>query len=88
MLQGITRRTILELAARERLPTRVGRLDSEILHEAAEIFLTSTAGGVMPVTSIDGRPVGDGAPGPITARLRASYWDAHQGGAWVAPVLY
>lgn len=88
VLQGITRRTVLELAARERLPTRITRFGADLLHEADEIFLTSTAGGVMPVVSVDGRPVGAGRPGTLTERLRALYWDAHRGGQWVERVDY
>ncbi|HMM75300.1 MAG TPA: aminotransferase class IV [Gammaproteobacteria bacterium] len=88
ILQGITRRTVLELAERERLPTRVTRFGPEVLREANEIFLTSTAGGVMPVVTLDGRPVGTGRPGTLTERLRALYWDAHRGGSWVERVDY
>ena len=40
------------------------------LYRATELFLTSTAGGVMPVTTLDGQPVGDGAPGPGTTARR------------------
>ena len=86
VLLGITRRTVLELAERERLPTRVTRFGADVLREASEIFLTSTAGGVMPVTLLDGRPVGTGRPGPLGERLRALYWDAHRGGPWVERV--
>ncbi len=88
ILQGITRRTVLELAEREKLPTRVTRFGPEVLGEADEIFLTSTAGGVMPVVALDGRPVGEGRPGALTERLRALYWDAHRSGSWVERVAY
>ena len=47
------------------------------LYRAAELFLTSTAGGVMPVTTLDGQPVGDGRPGPVTTALRDAYWALH-----------
>ncbi len=88
VLQGITRRTVLELAAEEGLPTRAAMFDAEMLVAADEIFLTSTAGGVMPVSSLDGRPVGDGRPGPVTCRLRRRYWEAHAAGPWTTPVEY
>ncbi len=88
VLQGITRQTVLELAAEEGVPARVGRVEPDLLAQASEIFITSTAGGVMPVTLLDGAPVGDGQPGPLTARLRARYWDAHRAGRWVTPVNY
>ncbi|MGE3773593.1 MAG: branched-chain amino acid transferase, partial [Gammaproteobacteria bacterium] len=66
----------------------VTRFGPEVLREANEIFLTSTAGGVMPVVTLDGRPVGTGRPGTLTERLRALYWDAHRGGSWVERVDY
>jgi branched-chain amino acid aminotransferase len=43
------------------------------LERADEVFLTSTAGGVMPVTTVDGRQVGSGEPGPVTRRLSERY---------------
>jgi branched-chain amino acid aminotransferase len=88
VLHGITRQTVLDLAARERLPCRVLRFDESLLRDADEIFLTSTAGGVMPVVRLDGEPVGDGTPGPLTSQLRALYWDAHRAGPWVTRVDY
>jgi len=88
VLQGITRQTVLDLAAEEGLAARIGRVEPGLLTEASELFITSTAGGVMPVTLLDGAPVGDGQPGPLTTRLRARYWDAHRAGRWVTPVNY
>ena len=55
---------------------------------ATEIFLTSTAGGVIPVTLLDGRPVGDGKPGRITMLLRKRYWEAHEEERWTTPAEY
>jgi branched-chain amino acid aminotransferase len=45
------------------------------LREADEIFITSTAGGIMPVRN---EQVADGAPGPVTTRLRDMYWRLHE----------
>lgn len=88
VLPGITRQTILDLAARDRLPTRVTRFDEAVLRDATEIFLTSTAGGVMPVVALNGVPVGEGVPGSLTRRLAERYWQAHLAGPWVSPVDY
>lgn len=88
VLHGITRRTVLELAEREGIPTRITRFGPDLLHEADELFGTSTAGGVMPVVMVDGKPVGTGKPGALTEHLRALYWNAHRGGAWVEQVEY
>lgn len=77
VLEGITRKTVLELAAQDGIETRVTMFDPAVLYGADEIFLTSTAGGVMPVTSLDGKPVADGKPGETSIRLRQLYWAAH-----------
>jgi branched-chain amino acid aminotransferase len=44
------------------------------LYAADEVFLTSTAGGIMPLVEIDGRPIGDGKPGPVSERVHGLYW--------------
>jgi branched-chain amino acid aminotransferase len=88
VLQGITRMTVLELAQRDGLPTRVTMFGPEILYGAEEIFMTSTAGGVMPVTILDGKPVGDGKPGETAMRLRHLYWAAHEDDAFSEAVDY
>lgn len=87
-LEGITRRTVLELAAEQGIPVQEEMFGPETLRAAAEVFLTSTAGGVMPVTTLDGRPVGDGTPGPITTLLRRRYWEAHNEARWTVPIAY
>ncbi|TIT28621.1 MAG: branched-chain amino acid transferase, partial [Mesorhizobium sp.] len=58
------------------------------LKAADEVFITSTAGGIMPVTAIDDAPVADGKVGPITSRLMGLYWKKHQDPAWSSPVRY
>lgn len=87
-LEGITRRTVLELAEEQGIPARAAMFGPEVLRSASEIFLTSTAGGVMPVTALDGRPVGGGKPGAVTTLLRRRYWEAHDEARWTTPVVY
>ena len=58
------------------------------LYRATELFLTSTAGGVMPVTTLDGQPVGDGPPGPVTTALRDPYWALHPDPRYTTQVDY
>ena len=48
-------------------------IDRARLDRAEEVFLTGTVKGVMPVTRIDGQPVGSGRPGPVTKRIAARY---------------
>lgn len=87
VLEGITRRTALELCAELGIPTTVGVLTADALRGAEEAFATSTAGGIMPVTRIDGRPLGDGTPGAITRHLIDLYWEKHADPAWTTPVV-
>jgi branched-chain amino acid aminotransferase len=71
--EGITRAAVLELAAEAGLPCDVGDLSVSQFHAAAEVFVTGTMGGLTPVIRIDGRPIGDGRPGPVTGRLIAMF---------------
>ena len=53
-----------------------------------EVLVTSTAGGVIPVTAVDGSPVGTGRPGLCTLDLRERYWARHADPAFTTPVRY
>lgn len=88
VLQGITRQTAIELCEELQIPVDIGTVTANALRGADEIFLTSTAGGIMPVTRIDGAAIGDGKPGLITGRLNDAYWAMHDDPAWVTPVDY
>jgi branched-chain amino acid aminotransferase len=87
-LQGITRRSLIELAAQDGQAVDQGRLTASDLSCAQEVLITSTAGGIMPVTVIDAKPVGTGSPGPLTARLRDLYWARHEDPHYSTPVRY
>jgi branched-chain amino acid aminotransferase len=52
------------------------------------VLITSTAGGIMPVTVVDGGPVGPGQPGPLTRQVRDRYWAAHGDPRYVTTVHY
>jgi branched-chain amino acid aminotransferase len=76
ILEGITRRTVLELARNEMgVPAVERSIDRTEAYIAEEFFMTGTAAEVIAVTQIDHRPVGSGRMGPITARLRELYAD-------------
>ncbi|MGH2940997.1 MAG: aminotransferase class IV [Solirubrobacterales bacterium] len=89
-LLGITRRSAIELAEEDGIPVKRGLLHVDELRSAEEIFFTTTAGGVMPVGMLDGKPIGDGdgSPGPKTLRLKQLYWDAHERPEWSTEVDY
>jgi branched-chain amino acid aminotransferase len=88
VLEGITRRTVVELASGHGIPLEVREAPAGEVREADEVFVTSTAGGIMPVTKVDGAPVGDGTPGSVTLRLRDAYWELHRDPRFVTPVRY
>jgi branched-chain amino acid aminotransferase len=74
VLGGITRRTALEIAESLGLEARLGDVTEEMLFNADEVFTTTTAGGITPVNTVDERPIGNGAPGPWTCKIRDRYW--------------
>jgi branched-chain amino acid aminotransferase len=88
VLQGITRKTVAELAASLQVPVAFEPLPAAALTGAEEAFISSTAGGVMPVTRIDGKPLGDGRPGPLGRRIKELYWAAHADPRYTTPVDY
>ena len=67
--EGITRATVLELAAQAGIECVVGDYSLTQFHTADEVFVTGTMGGIAPVVAIDGRKIGDGTPGPVTAQV-------------------
>jgi len=87
VLMGITRATVCEITEKEGMETIVGDLTPFDLYTADEIFFSSTAGGVMPVVEVDGRIVGDGVPGPITLRIKESYWEMREKGIHGTPIF-
>lgn len=74
VLPGITRRTALEIARDFGLQTVIGDVTPEMLRGADEIFAATTAGGLTPVVTLDGAPVGAGVPGGWTRKIRTRYW--------------
>jgi branched-chain amino acid aminotransferase len=87
-LEGITRKATLELCEHLGLKATIGRLRAEDMHEADEIFLTTTAGGIMPITRIDGRILSNDSPGPVSRDLKDLYWRRHDEGWMATPVDY
>jgi D-alanine transaminase len=73
ILPGITRKSLLQLSKEAGIVLEERRFTVEEAYDAAEAFLTSASNFVLPIVSIDGRPVADGKPGPITKKLRELY---------------
>jgi branched-chain amino acid aminotransferase len=73
LLEGITRKKVMQLFDRERIGVGEQALWPIDLMRADEAFLTSSVRGIVPIVRADGQPLGDGKPGPITRRLMALY---------------
>jgi branched-chain amino acid aminotransferase len=88
VLHGITRRTAIEMAASLGHPVQQRALALTELLAAQEAFITSSGGGVLPVTQVNGRAIGDGSPGALTRQLADTYWAWHQLPQYRTPIAY
>ncbi|MGD8557148.1 MAG: branched-chain amino acid transaminase [Chromatiales bacterium] len=78
-LDGITRRTVIQLAEEANLQVIEKRITRDEVYIADEAFFTGTAAEVTPIRELDGRKIGSGARGPITEKLQAKYFDVVHG---------
>ena len=90
MLEGISRHLREQLAARghQVLPLQARPVTADELRGADEVFLSTSGGGVLPVSQVDERTIGTGAPGAITRRLIETYWAWHKDPAYSLPIDY
>jgi len=90
-LDGITRRTVVQLAQDFGIPVRERRITRDEVYIADEAFFTGTAAEVTPIREVDNRAIGKGTRGPITQKLQAAYWALVKGESntypqWLSPV--
>jgi len=88
VLEGVTRRSVIELCCDLGLPIAVRPLPVAELRDADEIFLSTTAGGVMPAARIDGRIMANDRPGPVSQRIHDAFWARRAEGWHATPVDY
>jgi branched-chain amino acid aminotransferase len=88
VLEGITRLSVMELCGDLGLACEVRPLDVDELHAADEVFLATTAGGIMPASRIDGRVLGNDRPGPISIRLKDRFWEKRREGWHATNIVY
>jgi len=92
ILEGITRRSVIELAQKELGMTTIERtIDRTEVYICEELFITGTAAQITAVTKVDHRPVGTGKMGPVTTKLRELFQDVIRGKnpkyrSWNTPV--
>ena len=88
MLEGVSRRTVIEIAQSLGLTLQARAVPADELRTADEVFISTSGGGVLPVTRVDGRAIGDAMPGPITRRLVQTYWNWHADPAYSLAINY
>lgn len=74
--EGVTRATVLELCREAGIETRVDHFSTTDAYRADEMFCSGTMGELAAITTLDGRPIGEGRPGPVTEQLSALYREA------------
>jgi branched-chain amino acid aminotransferase len=75
VLEGITRRTVLEVCAAAGIATEIRALPVAEFMDADEVFISTSGGGPVPVTRVDECIFSNGAPGPVASRIRDGYWE-------------
>jgi branched-chain amino acid aminotransferase len=86
VLEGITRKSVLELCAELGIQAEVRDVPRAELEAADEIFFSTTAGGIMPVSRLGSRILGNDRPGPISAKIKDVFWDKRRKG-WQATAI-
>ena len=88
VLEGVTRKTAIDLAESNGFRVERCEVPADQARAADEVFLTSTAGGIIPVTRLDGVALGDARPGPVSLQLREQYWALHDDPEYSTPIDY
>ena len=87
VLKGITRQTVFDIAEELNLNIFKKPISIAELKNSKELFATSTAGGIMPITRVSGKQIGDGKVGVITRKLNNLYWEKHSNDSWSESVI-
>ncbi|KAI7968480.1 hypothetical protein EIK77_006499 [Talaromyces pinophilus] len=88
VLPGITRKSVVDVAKSLNLEVRVEDVPTEMAYNCDEIFMCTTAGGIMPITELDGKPVKNGNIGAITKQIWDGYWALHYDPAYTFEIDY
>ena len=88
VLEGVTRKSVFDVAKAEGIPINCQVVPIKLAYEADEILMCTTAGGIMPITELDGKPIKDGKVGPITNKIWDGYWAMHWDRKYTIEVNY
>jgi branched-chain amino acid aminotransferase len=87
-LEGITRRTVLELCDELKIPSEARDISRAEFEAVDEVFFSTTAGGIMPASRLGDRVLGSGGPGPISTLLKDTFWEKRRQGWHATPIEY
>lgn len=88
VLEGVTRLSVFDAAKANGVPVAMQVVPVELAYKADEIFMCTTAGGIMPITILDGKPIKDGKVGPVTSKIWDTYWAMHRDPAYSVAINY
>jgi branched-subunit amino acid aminotransferase/4-amino-4-deoxychorismate lyase len=88
VLHGVTRKSVFDAARMNGIEVRCEVVPVDLAYQADEIFMCTTAGGIMPITSLDGKPIKDGKIGPVTSKIWDGYWAMHWDPAYTIEIDY
>ena len=88
VLEGVTRKSVFDVARTHSIKVRIEVVPVELAYHCDEIFMSTTAGGIMPITSLDGNAINGGNVGPITKVIWDRYWALHYDPAFSFEIDY
>ena len=88
VLEGVTRKSVFDVARVNGIEVRVEFVPVNMAYHCDEMFMCTTAGGIMPITTLDGQPVNGGKIGPITTKIWDDYWAMHYDSAYSFKINY
>ncbi|KAK3715409.1 hypothetical protein LTR37_007137 [Vermiconidia calcicola] len=88
VLEGVTRKSVIEIARANGHEVRLETVPVELAYHCDELFMCTTAGGVMRITYLDEKPVKEGKIGPITKKIWDRYWAMHYDDAYSFEIKY
>jgi branched-subunit amino acid aminotransferase/4-amino-4-deoxychorismate lyase len=88
VLEGVTRKSVFDAAKANGIEIHLEVVPVELAYRADEIFMCTTAGGIMPITVLDGKPVKDGNIGPVTNKIWDTYWAMHYDPTYTISISY
>lgn len=88
VLEGVTRKSVFDSAKANGIEVRMEIVPVALVYVADEVFMCTTAGGIMPITTLDGKPINEGKLGPVTSKIWDTYWAMHHDPAYSVAIKY